>query len=610
MKKHRFLCFTLSLLMLLLLPLTGLYNSENAVVYAVDTILDDTATKYLIPVLSYLMINYERSLQGLQEIIPTKEEIQSKVNELMQYEGLLSSLPAQVKAKVASMLTDLSHDTINSAYGTNLTLEKYMEYKTTWSQRLLDNYYQTRPYELMYDTGIAHLFSSSIKSKSNVLNDKLNDQIMPEYGYRLHTIGDKIFAVEDKAINYDFWSSLGVPVYINNKISQYGTLTRLSFSTKSEIVIGNYKLVFGSSDNVQTTNLRYYPVNNSNFTPSDIVKNDDMLSFATTSYNCSIYLFVWTGAIWSEQDYISNSITNKNLMTYPLKILIDEMKAHFNIDLTNTNYYSDDYVIGDVVNLIYNGSTAILPTGSISSSFSLPAVGTGFFTGEDVSKSDAERLVDALGTSTATLDVNIGTNTKANDDPDTNVDFPVVTDVVLSPTTEVTVPGVDTSNPDGSIPGEENPPVTDIPILGDLWSLLKAILDWLKGLLDALKTLLLSLFIPSPTFFTNYFNNLKNFVGARLGLLDYPIELLILFANSYLSIPDTGNIVINVPELKVNLLGITYSFFPAYTFDFNTIFGISSFATLRNAYLVAVDVIVVLGLVYLLNKKASEVFRS
>lgn len=65
----------------------------------------------------------------------------------------------------------------------------------------------------------------------------------------------------------------------------------------------------------------------------------------------------------------------------------------------------------------------------------------------------------------------------------------------------------------------------NIPILGTILKALLDILAFLKGLIEnlinALKELLISLFVPSDTFFNNNFNNLKDILTSKIGYQQY-----------------------------------------------------------------------------------------
>ncbi len=609
MKIRCFLCFLLSFLLLLFLPLTAFFSVESSLAYAFEATIDDAAAKYVLPVAAYMLIRMENSLQGISDTASIAvNAVQKKIDELSANSAaLMRSIPKQSKAIIAKTFTDMTTEQINTALGTTYTdLELDSLSAEVRAQRQAGTFGST--YKDLYDIGIGHMFASSVKSLYNFSNsygDIYDDTLSRVYvtntssksGYAQYPM----FVLKSD-FNYDFFSFFGVAYLFNELLWQNN-----SYYVYSDVVAGKFKFSY------QGRNYCYRPDQSgfniyTSFTDS-VLQKINFPGNGSNNYggNAKVEVSYYEFGIWQTIFSVESKQGNGLNANVKLKDIIDAIYDYTNVDLRSTSYYTDDLDIRDIMNLTYQGYK-VLSNDVYSVPLNIPALDSGFW-GEDVSETAAERVTGVIGISSATWDVDVGTNTRLNDDPDTNEDIPYVTDVVLSPSTELDLPDVDTSVDPDAGSGSENPPITDIPILGDLWSLLKAILDWLKGLLEALKNLLLSLFIPSAGFFTNYFNNLKNFIGERLGLLYYPIELLILFANSYMNIPDSGSIVIDVPALQVNIQGIMYTFFPAYTFDFNSVFGMSAFAQLRQAYLVVVDVIVVFGLVYLLSKKANEVFK-
>lgn len=101
--------------------------------------------------------------------------------------------------------------------------------------------------------------------------------------------------------------------------------------------------------------------------------------------------------------------------------------------------------------------------------------------------------------------------------------------VAIPGDTTGTIPGDTTGNPPVDVPGDTTGTISDgllnIPILGDILSVLQNILDFLlsmlEKLLEGLKDLAISLFVPSDTFFNDQFNKIKLPLIDKLGYQQY-----------------------------------------------------------------------------------------
>lgn len=122
-------------------------------------------------------------------------------------------------------------------------------------------------------------------------------------------------------------------------------------------------------------------------------------------------------------------------------------------------------------------------------------------------------------------------------------------------------------------------------------------------LIDGLK----SLFIPSNDFFSNWWNDFKSFMDAKLGFLAKPIDIFITFISSYLNLSE-DNIIINIPDITVpnfedNIL------IHAQTFNWKELLqSKASFNNLWQLYLDFVDVFLIFNFIGLCEGVYARIF--
>lgn len=584
MTKKSFLCFLLSFLLLLFLPVSGYLNSKQSVVYAYENVAMDSMGKYLFPIVGLFMYQIAES-NGTAE--------GSKVNYIANTidvlkenkEAVWNSLSVEVKARIAKYYTNLSNLDINMMLGTSFSdtqLGKYETEMINLQTKIANN--ETLTSSELQGLGVYKILANYLSKQTlsdynvsygNIAITEYNGTQYLSYSYGVNTALSPLMTFD----NSDFIRLVSTGYHY--KMIDGAFINTPAFSQFTP----NYDVVLNLFNN-------YYLTIASNYPP---FRNRDLTKIVILGDASDLYFRIFN----------SSGQKIKEIITDDLLTVLNLISPYTSTDIKNSDYYINhqNYSLTGLFNLNKLGYVDYTPSSTLQGQYSLSDIISTTIdpsaVWEDVSSTAAERVIANEASTTS------DTNIEVNEDDDR-------TTIIVTPSTGVsessgTDTGVGESPDTGGVIGDG---ILKIPILGSIWQLLKNILDWLKGLLESFKTLLLSLFIPSAGYFTNYFNNLKTFIGERLGVLDYPIELLIFFANSYMNIPDSGSIVIDVPALNVNILGTMYTLFPAYTFDFNSIFGMTAFGQLRSAYLVVVDVIVALGLVYLLSKKASEVFRK
>lgn len=127
-------------------------------------------------------------------------------------------------------------------------------------------------------------------------------------------------------------------------------------------------------------------------------------------------------------------------------------------------------------------------------------------------------------------------------------------------------------------------------------------------IIDGILNGLLGLFIPGADFFQNYFDELNTWFSERLGLLYYPIELIIDFTDRVLAI-DFDNPTLEIGPYKFPQFD-NVEIVPKLTFDFNSYIENETFKWIHDTYLIIIDGLIVFGLVQLIHKKYEEVMTK
>lgn len=125
----------------------------------------------------------------------------------------------------------------------------------------------------------------------------------------------------------------------------------------------------------------------------------------------------------------------------------------------------------------------------------------------------------------------------------------------------------------------------------------------LTGIINGLK----SLFIPSDDFFSNWWNDFKSFMEAKLGFLSKPIDIFITFISSYLNLSES-NIVINIPNITVPNFE-DHIIIKAQTFNWKQLLESKpSFKTLWELYLDFIDVYLIFNFIGLCEVVYARIF--
>lgn len=126
-------------------------------------------------------------------------------------------------------------------------------------------------------------------------------------------------------------------------------------------------------------------------------------------------------------------------------------------------------------------------------------------------------------------------------------------------------------------------------------------------LIDLLVDALKKLFIPNDEFFSNYFNDLKDWFSARFGFLAYPLELVLDILNRILIINFTEP-AFNIPEIAEPITNT--KLISATSFNFNTLLENVTLKTVHDTYLILVDAVIIFNLVNLAKSKFEEVMTK
>lgn len=161
---------------------------------------------------------------------------------------------------------------------------------------------------------------------------------------------------------------------------------------------------------------------------------------------------------------------------------------------------------------------------------------------------------------------------------------------------------VSDSSGDDSILGNPEGPSED-----DSKNIFEAILDLPKTIIELLLEALKSLFVPSEDFFTNWIDDLNEYFGDAFGILYYPFELLIDFLNRISTLNDTNTAIISVPAFTLIWGSWSTTIWSDVSYDLNTILENETYYNIHNIYLMVVDIILWLGLIYLASRTISHV---
>lgn len=136
----------------------------------------------------------------------------------------------------------------------------------------------------------------------------------------------------------------------------------------------------------------------------------------------------------------------------------------------------------------------------------------------------------------------------------------------------------------------------------------KGIWETIKDLPNAFLNMLKSLFIPDDNYFSDWFNELKEFFELKLGFLATPFTIVIDFVNKYLELDSSDDIIINIPNITVPNFE-EHIIIEATTFNWSDLLkSKEALNTLWQLYLAFVDVFLILNFIGLCETKYNRIF--
>lgn len=146
-----------------------------------------------------------------------------------------------------------------------------------------------------------------------------------------------------------------------------------------------------------------------------------------------------------------------------------------------------------------------------------------------------------------------------------------------------------------------------------IWDTIKEVLSYINPfsenffvykLLELLKDLLMSLFVPSEEFLNNWINEMNTWLSDRLGALYYPIDIVVDFLTRIGNISDSGTAVISGNGFE--FMGAKV--IPEFSYDLNSLLTNDTLKNIHSIYLTVVDVILYLYLVFLAKNTFTDIF--
>jgi hypothetical protein len=125
---------------------------------------------------------------------------------------------------------------------------------------------------------------------------------------------------------------------------------------------------------------------------------------------------------------------------------------------------------------------------------------------------------------------------------------------------------------------------------------------------ETFTNVLRTLFLPDEDYFSDWFDDLKDFIELKLGFLSLPFTLLIDFVNSYLNLNPSSDIIINIPNITVPNFD-EHTIISAQTFNWSQLLNSKeSLRSLWTLYLDFIDVFLILNFIGLCSTIYARIF--
>lgn len=123
-------------------------------------------------------------------------------------------------------------------------------------------------------------------------------------------------------------------------------------------------------------------------------------------------------------------------------------------------------------------------------------------------------------------------------------------------------------------------------------------------LIELLVEAIKGLFFPSENFFNNWVSDMNDWLGDRLGILYYPVDLVVMFLEKIGEISENNSAVISWNNF--DFMGATL--IQAGSYDLNSLLANDTLNSIHSIYLVFTDIILWLGLLFLAKNTFVDIF--
>lgn len=138
--------------------------------------------------------------------------------------------------------------------------------------------------------------------------------------------------------------------------------------------------------------------------------------------------------------------------------------------------------------------------------------------------------------------------------------------------------------------------------LKDAWGDIKLLP---QRIIDGLKSLIESLFVPDEIAVDEFVNHINQKINNQAGLLTFPLSLVILFLNNVLSL-GVSDCILTIPEMSV----MGHKIMNEYNFNFSQFMRKSEFSDVYSTYILVTNFIMILGVIFLAIKKGDQIIRG
>lgn len=143
-------------------------------------------------------------------------------------------------------------------------------------------------------------------------------------------------------------------------------------------------------------------------------------------------------------------------------------------------------------------------------------------------------------------------------------------------------------------------------ILGTIKSVLEGIINLPSKLVNLLIDALKSLFIPSDSFFQDWFKDVQKSFEKQLGFLSYPFTWILEILNRFLNLTDTGHYIISWSSLKVP--NFNFNIINSGSYDLATLLQNSTINRFHELYFTITNALMLLAFFGLCMNTYNKIF--